>query len=122
MSATVDGRSVVRTDEGIVLPWSGRADIADGTRVVYGIRPGDIRVAGSGGIETLIELVEQTGAETLAFARAGSHEICATFPERQEFSRGQRVQMTPILERVHLFDAQGGQNLTKPQKSGQHAA
>jgi multiple sugar transport system ATP-binding protein len=31
------------------------------------------------------------------------------FSERQDFAPGQRIHLSPQLERVHLFDAESGQ-------------
>lgn len=108
----VNGQRTIQSVDGISLPWNGRAALHDGQRVIYGIRPGDLRITEGSGMVATIDVLEQTGSETLVFAQAGASTLCATFAERQDFSRGQRIHLSPTPDRVHLFDAESGLNLT----------
>ena len=61
--------------------------------------------------EEVDAIVRKTGAETLVIARAGTTEIQAAFKERHELKPGQPIRLMPMLERVHLFDAETGRRL-----------
>jgi multiple sugar transport system ATP-binding protein len=102
---------LVETEDGIALPLPARATGKDGQQVHYGIRPDHLKVAGSGGVQAEVEVVEPTGADTLVFARIGRQKICGSFAERHGFRPGQRIGLAPRLDCVHLFDGQSGVNL-----------
>jgi multiple sugar transport system ATP-binding protein len=112
VAATGDGQLAIQSRDGMNLPWNGRAALQDGQPVIYGVRPGDLRVTEGAGIAATIDVLEQTGSETLVFAQAGGSTLCATFAERQNFSRGQRIHLSATPDRVHIFDAASGMNLT----------
>ncbi len=109
------GTTMVVTDDGIRLPIIEQKGVAEGRRVVFGIRPGDLSVADDDGIETVVDVTEQTGSETLIFTQARGHQICGTFSERHDFRQGQTIRLRPRPDRVHLFDADTGVNLSKEQ-------
>ena len=106
-------RAKIVTDDGIELPWDGNADVTVGQRVIWGIRPGDLRVGPGDAVSGTIDLLEQTGSETLVFLQAGRQSFCATFSERQDFARGQTLHLVPTAGRQHVFDAASGINLTR---------
>ena len=107
------GNIEVVTDDGVHLPLDDKPSVANGQRVVFGIRPGDLSVSREGGIAATVDVVEQTGSETLVFAQAGNSPICATFSERFDFRQGEQISFYPQPDRVHLFDADSGVNLAK---------
>ena len=81
--------------------------------MVYGIRPEHLVLAEAGqrSVESEIAVVEPTGAETLLVSRVAGGEFQAVFRERHAFRPGTRVQLAPLLDKVHLFDAETGQRL-----------
>jgi multiple sugar transport system ATP-binding protein len=107
---TVRGGNV-ETDDGVALPLPAGTPAHSGRPVFYGVRPDHLSVAGHGGFDATVDVVEPTGADTLVFARAGRQKICGAFAERHSFKPGERITLVPRLESVHLFDAETGVNL-----------
>jgi len=106
-----NGSNRVETEDGVALPLPPRMPAHAGRPVYYGVRPDHLSVAGNGGFDVTVDVVEPTGADTLVFARAGSQKICGAFAERHSFKPGERITLVPRLDCVHLFDAQSGLNL-----------
>jgi len=106
-----DGRIRVETEDGVTLPLAAGTPGNPGQPVFYGVRPDHLTVAGNGGFDATVDVVEPTGADTLVFARAGNQKICGAFAERYSFKPGERITLAPRLDCVHLFDAQSGVNL-----------
>jgi multiple sugar transport system ATP-binding protein len=107
-----NGGAQVVTADGKVLPIAPNAAAADGTKVIYGIRPDHITLANGGGaLDVEVAVVEPTGAETLVVGKFGKTEIQAAFRERHTFKPGQRVPLMPMLDKIHLFDAGSGRRL-----------
>ncbi len=113
MDATIKrngGAPSAVTEDGTVMPLPPEAGGQDGQKVVYGVRPEHLTLAGESDGSTVAEVsvVEPTGAETLVFARMGGKEISAVFRERHQFAPGQQIHLTPDLGAVHLFDKDTG--------------
>jgi len=107
-----NGRAQVVTADGKALPLGPAGAAADGTSVIYGIRPDHLTLAdASGALDVEVVVVEPTGAETLVVGRIGGCEIQAAFRERHAFRPGQHVPLMPMLDKVHLFDAGSGRRL-----------
>lgn len=104
----------LRLDGGTMLPLRGAIKAAQGSAVVYGIRPEHIGIAqpGEPGIEAEIELIEPTGAETQIYASIGGHRVVLVVRERQELQPGDRVMLSIDAAAVHLFDAKSEKRLT----------
>jgi multiple sugar transport system ATP-binding protein len=98
-SMTADG---FRTEDGIVLPTSGRP----GNAAIYGIRPENIHLDPNG-IEVKIVVLEPTGSETLVIAKLGNHSINCVIRERIRVSPGDTLRICPDVSAVHLFDTGG---------------
>ena len=82
---------------------------ADGTDVVYGVRPEHLALAHGGeGLAGQIAVVEPTGADTHVVVRAAEHIILAVFRERHAFQPGQQITLRPEVANAHLFEASGG--------------
>jgi len=106
------GAARVVTSDGQSLPLGGAGGAPEGASVIYGIRPDHIELgSGNGALDIEVAVVEPTGAETLVVGKLGKTEIQAAFRERHSFKPGQRVPMMPMLDKVHLFDAESGQRL-----------
>ncbi len=104
--------AAVEIAEGLRLPAPTPADAADGTRVVYGIRPEHFVFGNNGGgVEAEVAVIEPTGTEIQVFSKLAGHDLCAVFRERHALSPGQTVGLSPKLESVHLFDAASGRHL-----------
>jgi multiple sugar transport system ATP-binding protein len=112
--AAADGAVAVRVGgRELLLPRHRVADLdrlAD-RRVVFGIRPEDIRVAATGdadraGLPARLVAVEPLGAETiLVLAPDGlREEILARVGPEVALCPGERVRFEPNLAAAHLFD------------------
>ena len=82
--------------------------------VVVGVRPEGFRVVESGGLELVVDVVENLGADaylycTPGFARA--EPIVVRSDEIGGYVSGQRLHLALRHESVHLFDAQTGNRL-----------
>ncbi|GHD50587.1 ABC transporter ATP-binding protein [Thalassobaculum fulvum] len=107
------GPGRLEAGEGVSFPLGDGWSAHDGRPVVYGIRPEHLVMAepGQPAVDGEIAVVEPTGAETLLVSRIAGAEFQAVFRERHAFRPGERVALAPLLDKVHLFDAETGQHL-----------
>ncbi|MEQ9041817.1 MAG: sn-glycerol-3-phosphate ABC transporter ATP-binding protein UgpC [Silicimonas sp.] len=108
---------VVRKDGGTEIEVAGRRfpvadgpEMAEGRKVVFGVRPEDLTLA-EDGLPATVSVVEPTGSETHVLSRADNGEIVAVFRERHALIPGQPIFLSPNRDRVHLFDADNGERL-----------
>ncbi len=87
---------------GAVLPLPAAA----GDPRTYGIRPEHLRLDAAGLAATIV-LVEPTGSETQVTLRIGDTLLTAAFRERINGRPGDALHVSPALELVHLFGADG---------------
>ncbi len=81
-----------------------------------GIRPEDIEFVGEGeGVEIVIDVVEELGADAYIYATAElsgrPQTIVVRVDGRTPPARGQRLHIAPKLQHVHLFDTASGLSL-----------
>ncbi|WP_416068079.1 ABC transporter ATP-binding protein [Rhizobium sp. ZK1] len=107
--ATRDGKQIVITDQGVILPVD-RVNAEDGKAVTYGIRPEHITISDDG-IPVEVSVYEPTGSETLIFGRVGGTPIDALIRERLEVAPGKTLHFHIDPRRVHIFDQSTGQRL-----------
>jgi multiple sugar transport system ATP-binding protein len=93
----------------VPAPLAGRLGPHAGREVTLGIRPEDLRIAGEGDppgltFESVVEVVERLGSETLLDMRVGRDAMVAavepTAPARPRVRL--RIAMNP--DRMHIFD------------------
>ena len=104
----------VRLDGGaLVAAGAGRGAISVGARVIVGIRPEDLRLAGHDGpaLECVVDSAEPLGHEVLLGARAGTAELVARLPPRTEVVVGAPVRLRPDPDRLHFFQEGTGERL-----------
>ena len=106
----LDGPARVVTDDGLVLPLGSRPQAEHGTRVVLGTRPEHFRLDESG-VASEVLVVEPTGSETQIAARFGGHDIIAAFRDRVDARPGDRLFLSTLPTRAHVFDAASGSRL-----------
>ncbi|WP_454856000.1 ABC transporter ATP-binding protein [Rhizobium binxianense] len=104
-----DGRKVVITEGGVVLPVEN-VNADDGRAVTYGIRPEHITI-GDDGVPVEVSVFEPTGSETLIFGRAGGAPIDALIRERIEASPGRTMHFRIDPRHAHIFDRETGNRL-----------
>jgi multiple sugar transport system ATP-binding protein len=63
------------------------------------------------GATAKVNVVEPTGPEMHIYAELGGQEICVVTQQRVAPARGAAIEVTPQLDRVHLFDAESGKSL-----------
>jgi len=99
------------TSDGLTLPLPPGPLPADGTPVIWGIRPEHLALGGEGGLAATLRLVEPTGMDTMAVMRLGANDIVGVFRERLDPREGATLHLTPDAAKVHLFDPASGRRL-----------
>ena len=102
-SAQFEGPGGLRLPLAAPADWSGRA-------VTCGVRPENLVIADDGA-ESVVQVVEPTGAEIQVVAKLGDEDIVAVFRERHKFKPGDKIRLKPDPRLVHLFDAETGKRL-----------
>jgi len=102
----------IEVAEGTRISLQRQYQVADGARVTIGIRPEHIPVgaAAEPGISAKVELVEPTGFGTILHVRPFGTTLKA-FTINRDATASDAVTIRLPAERLHLFDAQGGQRL-----------
>jgi multiple sugar transport system ATP-binding protein len=99
------GNMITADGTKIKLPAGHKAE--DGQDIVLGIRPEHIEVGE--GFKVKVTVTEPTGPEIHIYADLGPDEICAVVRERLELKRDQMIDLRPMPDKIHLFDAASGQ-------------
>lgn len=107
----VEGGAVALSD-GTRLPCASMPALADGQKVLYGVRPEDFTLADTG-VPATVKVTEPTGAETMVVVSVLGTDAVAVFRERHALRPGDRVHLMPAADRVHLFDATSGARLAE---------
>ncbi|MGQ3413400.1 ABC transporter ATP-binding protein [Natrinema sp. LN54] len=113
---TLEGDALVTDDFKYPLSAELDADLEDGTDLVLGIRPEDIRISDRGtgdrGFEADVSVVEPMGNENIVHLRfdgaTAAEEFIATTEGVPTVSGGDRVTVEFPEEAIHLFDAESG--------------
>lgn len=109
---SVDAQVELTNGVRLPLPPCG-SDVKDGQRVVYGIRPENIEIGGEGqGIQSTIEVVEPTGANTELYCHVGDDTDIVAVPRRRyDVSAGDTVFLDFDPQQSHIFDAETERSL-----------
>jgi multiple sugar transport system ATP-binding protein len=99
----------MRMADGTLLPLPKGHTAKPGQKIVYGIRPEHFTLGA--GVPARVNVVEPTGPEIHIYADLGGQEICAITQERLQLARDDQIQLSPRLDKVHLFDAESGKAL-----------
>jgi multiple sugar transport system ATP-binding protein len=103
----------------IPLPSPSRSALSDGHATV-GVRPEDLHLVGDGeGIELDVDLVEELGSDAFVYGHVHDpgqidgqpHELVARVDPKRAPGKGDRVNVCPVPEAVHLFDGTTGERL-----------
>jgi multiple sugar transport system ATP-binding protein len=89
------------------VPLSRMPDGGDGQKVVFGIRPEEIRIA-EDGVDARLVVVEPTGSETLLAIDFVGQELTCLLRQRASLSPGQDVKLSFASDSVHFFDPDSG--------------
>jgi multiple sugar transport system ATP-binding protein len=108
-----NGAAHVEAAGGVRWPLADVA-AAEGQSVAYGIRPGDLGLAGADDAGTVpgeIVVVEPTGAETELLIQAGDAQLTLVTHGRPDVNPGDRIGLAIDPVKVHVFDAGTGARL-----------
>jgi multiple sugar transport system ATP-binding protein len=83
---------------------------SEGQRVLFGIRPEHLALAGDG-LPADVIVVEPTGADTQLYCEVGGADVNVVLRDRTETRAGDRVRLAPDLTKFHLFDAASGRRI-----------
>jgi multiple sugar transport system ATP-binding protein len=102
--------AAVEAADGTRLPVGNGITGADGSEIVFGIRPEHF-VRAESGLVGAVEVIEPTGADTILFATVAGTQVCAVFDERIKYAPGDRITLAPRPGAVHVFDPASGRHL-----------
>ena len=80
-------------------------------KFIMGVRPEDVRLAGSGLFGGEVILVEPLGVETLLHIKIGGQTVVSTVGGMSQVRRGETVRFNLQPERLHFFDPTSGQRI-----------
>jgi multiple sugar transport system ATP-binding protein len=112
VEATIEGREI--RFAGHTLPLPERPGLADGMRVVLGIRPEDFEDAavGSGApFETTCSLRESLGSEVLVHFPVGDATFVARVHAQSAAREGEQLRLVVDATRLHFFELESGRSL-----------
>jgi multiple sugar transport system ATP-binding protein len=112
VEATIEGREI--RFAGHTLPLPERPGLADGMRVVLGIRPEDFEDAavGSGApFETTCSLRESLGSEVLVHFPVGDATFVARVHAQSAAPEGEQLRLVVDATRLHFFELESGRSL-----------
>jgi multiple sugar transport system ATP-binding protein len=93
-------------------PVDGITSAKDGQRVVYGIRPTDLRMGGAGaGVKGRVEVIEPTGAETEVVVEVGGQRLVLVHPGRTDQRPDADIGVNADPASGHVFDHASGVRL-----------
>ena len=98
---------------GASLPVPFLADGASGREVFAGIRPEHLVLDDNGPIAATLEVLEPTGNETVLCLATAAESLTALSRDRHDIAPGETVRLRPLMERIHIFDAQSGERLAR---------
>jgi multiple sugar transport system ATP-binding protein len=100
--------------------------VTDGRRLVAGFRPEHMDIGENGAtgarIRANADVVEYLGNEELLHVNAGGRDVVAIVDSEHRVKPGDVLDFTVPLEKVHLFEADGGKALTSTRAAAEAAA
>jgi multiple sugar transport system ATP-binding protein len=95
------------SDRGFELGNGAVLPLPEGTKPhaeFYGVRPEHLELRDDG-VEATVVVLEPTGAETMIVAQIDGQLINGIFRKRLRSAPGSTIRIAPIIDTVHLFDA-----------------
>jgi multiple sugar transport system ATP-binding protein len=103
--------AAIRLQNGVALPLPLTAKVEAGQNIIFGIRPEHLKIVPGGILKAEVQVLEPTGPEIHIFAHAAGKEVCAITSERISIPHGTTIDLSPVRERSHVFDAVTGKSL-----------
>ena len=97
-----------RIANGDFIDLSLTTGISIGQEVIIGIRPEHLKLSSDKGIKATIITIEPTGPEIHIYADIAGKEVCAITSDRVSVARGDQIAVSPLADRIHVFDALTG--------------
>jgi multiple sugar transport system ATP-binding protein len=91
-------------------PLPSGCKAAEGSEVIYGIRPEHLKLDRDG-IKATVHVIEPTGSETQVIMKIGGANLMGAFRERITEKPGEPLPVSPDVSLVHLFDKSTGQRI-----------
>jgi multiple sugar transport system ATP-binding protein len=113
LTGDVDGAGVHFGSMSIPLTTAQQAAVTAGQATV-GVRPEGFGVAASGGLDAVVEVVEELGSESYLYCTVSGHDdvhIVARTEGLSSAVRGDLVSLVPVPATTHLFDTATGARL-----------
>jgi multiple sugar transport system ATP-binding protein len=90
------------------IPLHRKMSAPPGRRIVYGIRPEHLLPQPNGEVRLETEVVESTGTNTFLTGNVGGTRITMCSTARLSANPGEVVEVTPIAEKICVFDDETG--------------
>lgn len=100
----------LRLADGQTLPVPDGTSLAEGTKLIVGLRPEEL-VISENGLNAKVTLVEPTGAELHVGAQLAGQEMTAVLRDRHNLEPGMSITLAPTPGRTHLFDTDSQKRL-----------
>lgn len=101
----------LRVSETLSIPLGEIPTSARNRDVILGVRPEDILLAETGGIDATVLVVEPTGSETHAALLLGGQTITAVWRERVTVKPGDQISLSFRQTNLHFFDPETKERL-----------
>ena len=104
------------TGRGFQLPLPLGVPGVTGDALLLGLRPQDLRVAEKGPLAGVIDAVERLGFDGFVFVSTEAGPVAARFDKGVSVRVGDRVQLAPVSDALHVFTPDGAQALRHPEE------
>ncbi|MEV0643984.1 ABC transporter ATP-binding protein [Phytomonospora sp. NPDC050363] len=110
LDGQVRGETVAVAGGRLPIPAEAVGKVAEGEKVVVGVRPEYVRLSASGdGLAGEVSILENLGTTTLVTVDCAGELVGATVPEEDEPEPGAQVRLAPVAGRLLLYRAEGGE-------------
>jgi sn-glycerol 3-phosphate transport system ATP-binding protein len=115
ITATVTEPGVAQAARGWKIPFNPQAfDAPPRSEVLVGVRPEDVSIVRTGGLDVEIEFTEEIGAASLHHGKLDGSEFVVQGPSGADAARPQSLAVALPVDRLHLFDPKTGLRLAAP--------
>lgn len=101
----------LKMPDGAILPCKLSSDLQK-RDIVVGVRPEHFEISDSGADAELLT-IEPTGPETQIMIRIAGGEALVSFRERLGVAAGDQLNLRPMDDKVHIFDAASGKRINQ---------
>jgi sn-glycerol 3-phosphate transport system ATP-binding protein len=96
-------------DVGVVAGTDGPSVLTGrGAALLLGVRPEDIKLAPSRGLDAVVTGIEYLGADSIVSCTVGGQSLAVRAPRRVELPVGTRIHLAWAKDAAHVFDASTG--------------